>query len=113
MGEANDLAHSGHCIREDAMTLIPYQSDQFDRLALRFLDLAAIFRQIAQRSREDGIEQIAVHDKKANEWLNKLEFWAEEARQRSELAAMRNLGAKKAKELLAEKGTQEVGIDTE
>jgi hypothetical protein len=87
------------------MTLIPYQSDQFDRLALRFLDLAAVFRQIAQRSREDGIEQVAVHDKKANEWLAKLEFWAEEARQRFELASMRNLGAKKAKELLAENGT--------
>ncbi|MEX2188565.1 MAG: hypothetical protein WD875_17285 [Pirellulales bacterium] len=87
------------------MTLIPYQSDQFDRLALRFLDLAATFREIAQRSRDDGIEQVAVHDKKANEWLNKLEFWAEEARQRFELAAMRNLGARKAKELIAENGT--------
>jgi hypothetical protein len=87
------------------MTLIPYQSDQFDRLALRFLDLAAVFRQIAQRSREDGIEQVAVHDKKANEWLANLEFWAEEARQRFELAAMRNLGAKKAKAMIEENGT--------
>ena len=87
------------------MTLIPYQSDQFDRLALRFLDLAAVFREIAQKSRDSGIDVVPVHDKKANEWLSKLEFWAEEARQRYELAAMRNLGAKKAKEVLAENGT--------
>ncbi len=87
------------------MTLIPYQADQFDRLALRFLDLAAVFREIARRTRDERIEQVAVHDKKANEWIAKLEFWAEEARQRFELAAMRNLGAKKAKELLAENGT--------
>ncbi|RIK82704.1 MAG: hypothetical protein DCC68_05570 [Planctomycetota bacterium] len=87
------------------MTLIPYQADQFDRLALRFLDLAALFREIARRTRDERIEQVAVHDKKANEWIAKLEFWAEEARQRFELAAMRNLGAKKAKELLAENGT--------
>jgi hypothetical protein len=87
------------------MTLIPYQSDQFDRLALRFLDLASVFREIAQRSREDGIEQVAVHDKKANEWLANLELWAEEARQRFELSAMRNLGAKKAKAIIAENGS--------
>lgn len=87
------------------MTLIPYQPEQFDRLALKFLDLAATFRQIAQRSRDEGIELVAIHDKKANEWLAKIEFWAEEARQRFELAAMRHLGAKKAKEMLAEKGT--------
>lgn len=87
------------------MTLIPYQADQFDRLALRFLDLAAVFREIARRTRDERIEQVAVHDKKANEWIAKLEFWAEEARQRFELAAMCNLGAKKAKELLAENGT--------
>jgi hypothetical protein len=89
-------------IHEGGMTLIPYQAEQFDRLALRFLDLAATFRYIAQRSRDDGIENVAVHDKKANEWLAKLELWAEEARQRFELVAMRNLGAKKARELLAE-----------
>lgn len=87
------------------MTLIPYQPEQFDRLALRFLDLAAVFREISRRSRDDGIERVAVHDKKANEWLAKLEFWAEETRQRFDLAAMRNLGVKKARELLAEHGT--------
>jgi len=86
------------------MTLIPYQSEQFDRLALRFLDLAAVFREIAQRSREDGIDQVAVHDKKANEWLVNLEFWAEEVRQRFELTAMRNQGAKRAKSLIDENG---------
>jgi hypothetical protein len=83
------------------MTLIPYDSARFDALALRFLDLASTCRQIANRGREHAIDQTPVHDKKANEWLEKLELWTEEARQRCEIAAMKSLGAKRAKELLA------------
>ncbi len=84
------------------MTLIPYKPEEFDRLALRFLDLAAVLRGIAEKSRSESLTEIAIHDKKANEWLDKLELWAEETRQRTELAAMRSLGARKAKEMLDE-----------
>lgn len=81
------------------MTLIPYDSAKFDDLALRFLDLAATCRQIAKRSREIGIEQTQVHDKKASEWLEKLELWTEEARQRCEMAVVKAQGARRAKEI--------------
>ena len=58
------------------MTLTPYNPQMLDQLALRLLDLAASVRQMAIRSREHPIESIAVHDKKACEWIANLERWA-------------------------------------
>ena len=58
------------------MTLQTYDPHQVDQLALRLLDLAAIVRQMANRSREHGIADFALHDKKALEWCGKLEQWA-------------------------------------
>ncbi len=59
-----------------AMTLQTYDPQQVDQLALRLLDLAAIVREMANRSREHGIAEFALHDKKALEWCAKLERWA-------------------------------------
>jgi hypothetical protein len=59
-----------------AMTLQTYDPTQVDQFALRVLDLAAILRQMANRSREHGVTDFALHDKKALEWCAKLEQWA-------------------------------------
>jgi hypothetical protein len=58
------------------MTLQTYDPNQVDQFALRLLDLAAILRRMANRSREHGIADLALHDKKALEWCTKLEQWA-------------------------------------
>ena len=58
------------------MTLQTYDPQKLDRFALRLLDLAAIVRQMANQSREYGIADLALHDKKALEWCAKLEQWA-------------------------------------
>ncbi len=58
------------------MTLQTYDPKKLDDLTLRLLDLAAIVRRMANRSREFDIADLAVHDKKAIEWCAKLEQWA-------------------------------------
>ncbi len=62
------------------MTLQTYSPHQLDQFALRLLDLAAIVRQAANESREYGIADLPVHDKKALEWCVKLEQWARKTR---------------------------------
>lgn len=58
------------------MTLKPYDPEMLDEFALRLLDLAAILRQMAHRSREAPLGGFALHDKKACEWIANLERWA-------------------------------------
>ena len=58
------------------MTLQTYDPQQLDQLALRLLDVAAVVRKMGQRSREHGIADLALHDKKALEWCVNLERWA-------------------------------------
>jgi len=58
------------------MTLRAYDPKQLDQMALRILDLAATVRQMANRSREFGIVDFPLHDKKAQEWCAHLEQWA-------------------------------------
>lgn len=57
------------------MTLKPYTPEMLDQFALRVLDLASLLREMARRSREYQITDLAVHDKKPNEWLHNLERW--------------------------------------
>ncbi len=61
------------------MTLEPYQPRKLDEFALRLLDLAAAMRQMARRSREHAVEDLALHDKKAQEWTARLAQWARRA----------------------------------
>jgi hypothetical protein len=63
-----------------AMTLQTYDPQKLDQLALRLLDLAATVRQMANHSREYGIADLVLHDKKALEWCLKLEQWARKTR---------------------------------
>jgi hypothetical protein len=61
------------------MTLTNYTAGQLDQLALRLLEIAAIFREMAVRSREQEVEPLPLHDRKAQEWCDKLEHWARRA----------------------------------
>lgn len=58
------------------MTLKPYTPEMLDDFALRMLDLAALLRAMASRSREHGIAGLTIHDKKAREWYTNLDRWA-------------------------------------
>jgi hypothetical protein len=81
------------------MTLIPFTPDRLDALALRLLDLSATFRDMANQCRDEKLAQFKLHDKKAGEWLAKLERWTDESVRRFDLAVMRNRGARLAKQL--------------
>lgn len=61
------------------MTLQRYSPDELDQFALRLLDLAAMMREMANTSREHGISDLPVHDKKAQEWAAKLADWLHRA----------------------------------
>jgi hypothetical protein len=58
------------------MTLEPYTPDRLDALALRALDLCARVRNLALTSRSEHLPRVELHDRKALEWLEKLEQWA-------------------------------------
>jgi len=78
------------------MALEPYTSQQLDEFALRVFDLCAQIREIARRSREQRLEQVLLHDKKALEWLGKLEEWAAKSQRDFELAQFKQRGARAA-----------------
>jgi len=61
------------------MTLELYTPEKLDRLALQLLDLAAIVRNTANRSREHDIAGLPLHDKKAREWSASLDRWVRKA----------------------------------
>lgn len=61
------------------MTLEPYDPRKLDELALRLFDLAAAARKMAQRCRRYRVEDLALHDKKANEWRANLAQWVRKA----------------------------------
>jgi hypothetical protein len=73
-----------------SMTLQAYDPQELDHFALRLLDLAAIVRQMANRSRENGIADLALHDKKAQEWCAKLEQWAHKTQADLEVKILQN-----------------------
>ena len=67
------------------MTLKPYSPEMLDQFALRLLDLAGLLREMAQRSRQYGVTDFAVHDKKANEWYYNLQRWVRKSQAELEL----------------------------
>ena len=68
------------------MTLATYDADKLDLLAGRLLDLACEFRTAANALRCEDIETIVIQDRKAMEWLKRLEQWTNIAVQKSEAA---------------------------
>lgn len=80
------------------MTLEPYDPDRLDRMSLRVLDLCARLRSLAQKSREEELPPIELHDRKALEWLDKLEDWLYRAEAEVGRLAMKNQGERHARE---------------
>jgi len=78
------------------MTLEHYTPDRLDQLALRLLDVCSQVRDMAERAREQQLEPFPLHDKKALEWLVRLEEWAQKSAADFELALVRNRGARRA-----------------
>ena len=80
------------------MTLEPYNSDGLDRMSLRVLDLCARLRSLAQKSRDEQLPPVKLHDRKALEWLDKLEDWLLQAEAEVTRLAMKNLGQRHARQ---------------
>jgi len=83
-----------------SMTLQAYDPQQLDLFALRLLDLASIMRHIANRSRDNGISDLAVHDKKASEWCAKLEQWAHKTQADLEVKILQNKAEQRVRNAL-------------
>jgi hypothetical protein len=79
------------------MTLETYDPDRLDQTALRVLDLCARLRQLAHTSRAEQLPAVDLHDKKALEWLEKLEDWLYRAEGEVRRAVHKNQGAKSAR----------------
>ena len=80
------------------MTLQPYGPENLDRFALRFLDLAATLRSMANACREQEVEGFALHDKKASEWCANLERWMHKVQAELEMQIIDTRTAKRARE---------------
>ncbi len=78
------------------MTLDPYTPDRLDELALRVLDVCSQLRGMARRARDEQLAQFALHDKKALEWLARLEEWRHKSGADFELTLVRNRGVQRA-----------------
>lgn len=81
------------------MTLQTYDDQKLDQLALRLLDLSAVVRGMANSCRENEIEEVVLHDKKALEWLDKLEDWTRKAAARMQLETVRARANRRAQAL--------------
>ncbi|MBX9791690.1 MAG: hypothetical protein K2Y37_22435 [Pirellulales bacterium] len=81
------------------MTLEAYNQQRIDELSLRVLEVATSLRNMARLVHENGLQRVAMHDKKALEWLAKLEDWALKSQAALELAAHRTRGARRAAEV--------------
>ena len=82
------------------MTLEPYDPGKLDEYALRLLDLAAAMRKMAQRSRRAEVEDLALHDKKANEWCTNLERWVRKCRADLEMKIVEIRAERRARSMM-------------
>ena len=83
-----------------SMTLKVYDPSKLDKFALRLLDLAAVVRQMSNRSREHDIENLPLHDKKALEWCAKLEQWAHKTRADLDVKILQEKAEKRARSVM-------------
>jgi hypothetical protein len=80
------------------MTLEPYDPDHLDKLSLRVLDLCARLRKLANICREEQLPPIDLHDRKALEWLDKLDDWLFRAETEVSHRVVKHRGARRARE---------------
>ncbi len=83
------------------MTLKPFSADDLDQLALRILDISCQLRQMSAAKRSTPELELAVHEKKALEWLAHLENWAADAKMRLEMAKIKHRGVRAAGRIVA------------
>ena len=82
------------------MTLRPKTPADLDALALRCLDLAAEFRRWARLCREQGLEQVVLHDGKASAWLDNLAEWSAKTDTQFRVQLARQRGRQRAAEII-------------
>lgn len=80
------------------MTREAYDPARLDRLALRLFDVAGQIRCLSRRTQDAGLDQVELHDRKALEWIEKLELWAVGAEADLERQAKLNAAARRAKD---------------
>jgi hypothetical protein len=80
------------------MTLEPYDSTRLDALALRLLDLCGRVRSISNATRNAQLSAVELHDRKALEWIEKLEEWMVAAEAQLHRQAGVATGARAARE---------------
>ncbi|MBX3414421.1 MAG: hypothetical protein KF708_17165 [Pirellulales bacterium] len=78
------------------MTLEVYDPEKLDQWALRVLDVAANLRHMANQCRENDLAGPVLHDKKASEWLAKLEQWSQQATAHVHLRAVQARAQRRA-----------------
>jgi hypothetical protein len=83
------------------MTLEMYDPQRLDSLSLRVLDVCARLRNLAQKSREEELPPIGLHDRKALEWLEKLEEWLVRAEGEANRSAHVTRGERQARKAQA------------
>lgn len=83
------------------MTLEPYDPDRLDALALRMLDLCARVRAMARQGRQEGIDRLELHDRKAREYLDRFEQWLFKAEAELPRAVMKTRGQRHAEKTKA------------
>ena len=81
------------------MTLELYSADRLDQLALRVADILCAVRTMAARAREEAVPEFPLNDKKALEWIAKLEQWAHKAEAEVEMRVIKQRGVRRALEV--------------
>jgi hypothetical protein len=80
------------------MTLEPYDPDRLDSMSLRILDLCSRVRALAKVCRKEELPPVDLHDRKALEWLDKLEDWMFRAEAEVTRHVHRNQGERRARQ---------------
>jgi hypothetical protein len=81
------------------MTLVPYDPDRLDKMALRVLDLCSRIRKLANQCREEQLPPVELHDRKTVEWLEKLEDWLYRAEAEVNRRAHKHQGERRARDV--------------
>jgi hypothetical protein len=94
---------------EAPMTLEAYDPDRLDNLALRLLDLAVTVRKMGNSCRDAGLDRFELHDRKAQEWLTRLDDWARDSDARLQAALLKRRAAARALAPPTGKSAQKTG----